>query len=95
MPLHFSPFIPVHFFSPLTHSSHSASRILLSCFPLVGRSLYPPRNLSLSLSHRRAADLAIVLCMAHLEWMGERGCYLLRFVRDGFIRSERTIRGHP
>ena len=82
--LHTCPlFLPAH--------SLESLRILSRCFPLVGRSLYPPRNLSLSLSLRRAADLAIVLCMAHLEWMGERGCYLLRFVRDGFIRSERTI----
>ena len=27
-PLHFSPFILVHFFSPLTHSSHSAASAL-------------------------------------------------------------------
>ena len=82
--LHTCPlFLPAH--------SLESLRILSRCFPLVGRSLYPPWNLALSLSLRRAADLAIVLCMAHLEWMGERGGYLLRFVRDGFIRSERTI----
>ena len=70
------------------HSLESLRILLLSCFPLVGHSTLLRISPSVS---PPSADLAIVLCMAHLEWANERGCYLLRFVRDGLIRSGRTI----